>query len=302
MTIRGIDISSYQEDDRIDFEKVKESGIDFVIVKATEGVTYKNPYFGRDVHAAHEADLPVGAYMFFHPEQDGVAQANEFHRLVDGHTAVKFAVIDIEEHPETQDRAHVHERLHEVRTVLRQHGYKTVTYSYGWFLDSIVPDDCKFCASDPLWLAAYQGSLPDEPKPWHDITIWQYSQTGHVPGISGAVDLDVFEGSKAEFEDFLTHGNRKPAPKHKNPDWYHRLLEFPPSKLRDPGKTEKHAGHTYQVGNDVEAVQRKLSVKPTGRFDPATVTHVKGFQKSHGLHVDGVVGPATARKLEEKHR
>ena len=299
MSIKGLDLSSYQEDQRIDFEKVREAGYEFVIIKATEGVGYTNPYFNHDVPAAHQADLVVGAYVFFRCEQDGVAQASRVHEVLSSHPKVKFVVIDFEEKPATQDAQHAHLRLHEFRTVLRQHGYRTVTYSYASFLDGIVPNDCKFCASDPLWLANYTDK-PEPFKPWDHVTIWQNSQTGHVPGISGAVDLDEFEGNEKDWQDFLA--GKEPGRKPKaHPDWYHRLLQFPPTKLRDPGHTEKHAGHTYQTGHDVDAVQRKLGVKPTGRFDPATVSHVKGFQRQHNLTPDGVVGPETARKIEEKH-
>lgn len=300
MTIKGIDISAYQDGEPIDFEKIKEAGIDFVIVKATEGVAYLNPHFDRDVYDAHQAGLAVGAYTFFHPEQDGVAQANKFHQAMEKHPVIAFAVIDFEVKPETQDAAHAHERLDECRTVLRQHGHRTVTYSYGSFLAGIVPESCKFCPTDPLWDAAYQPEEPHAPKPWTEVTIWQNSQTGHVPGIAGAVDLDVFEGDRQAFERFLESGNHKPAAPNQKPDWYHRLLEYPPSKLRDAGKVEKHAGHEYQTGDDVDTIQRKLSMKPSGRYDPATANHVKGFQKTHGLNVDGIVGPTTARKLEEK--
>ena len=47
----------------------------------------------------------------------------------------------------------------------------------------------------PLWLAAYNTN-PLIPAAWSTYTLWQYSSTGSVSGISGNVDLDAFTGSK----------------------------------------------------------------------------------------------------------
>ncbi len=294
MSIKGIDISSYQHGGAIDFDKVKADGYDFVIVKATEGVDYTNPYVAKDLHAAKRAGLAVGVYHFFRPEHDAISQANHFLKVVadaEVHIDLPY-VIDVETN-DGLDNDTVHRRLDRARTVIRQHGKLTATYSYGYFLDAVVPNDCHFCASDPLWLAAYQASLPPAPKPWGKVKIWQNSSTAIVPGIKGKVDHDIFQGDKNAWEELI--GKRKPAAK--LPAWYHRILEFPPSKLKDPGHTVVRSGVRYQEGDDVKAVQRKLGIKQDGLYGPTTAAHVKGFQRLHKLNVDGIVGPATAKAL-----
>ncbi len=50
-------------------------------------------------------------------------------------------------------------------------------------------------------------------------------------------------------------------------------------------------------GNPVAAVQRALGLPADGVFGPQTARGVRGFQRSHHLAVDGVVGPATWRAL-----
>ena len=45
---------------------------------------------------------------------------------------------------------------------------------------------------DPLWLAAFGGTLPTVPSPWPHWTFWQYDNAGFLPGI-GQTDLDYYQ-------------------------------------------------------------------------------------------------------------
>jgi N-acetyl-anhydromuramyl-L-alanine amidase AmpD len=58
----------------------------------------------------------------------------------------------------------------------------------------------------------------------------------------------------------------------------------------------------YMSGSDVKLLQSKLngagaSLSADGSFGPKTLSAVKNFQQSHGLKVDGIVGPITWAKL-----
>ena len=61
MQMKGIDVSRYQGD--IDFEQVKNSGIDFVIIKAGEWDEV-SPTFESQYAAAKAAGMHIGAYWF----------------------------------------------------------------------------------------------------------------------------------------------------------------------------------------------------------------------------------------------
>jgi N-acetylmuramoyl-L-alanine amidase len=70
-------------------------------------------------------------------------------------------------------------------------------------------------------------------------------------------------------------------------------------KSRNPVPVTSHP--TLKLGDksdDVKLLQQRLGVKPVdGVFGPITLNAVKQFQQSHGLTVDGIVGPQTWAKL-----
>lgn len=73
----GIDVSSYQGVvDWVSFTKVKRS---FVFVKATEGSSYRNPYYASQFGGAKAAGMYAGAYHFANPGgKSGKTQATYF--------------------------------------------------------------------------------------------------------------------------------------------------------------------------------------------------------------------------------
>ena len=60
--ILGVDVSHWQGE--IDWPEVNAAGIDFAMVKASEGVHEVDPMFHANVKGAHAAGLCVGAYHF----------------------------------------------------------------------------------------------------------------------------------------------------------------------------------------------------------------------------------------------
>ena len=46
-----------------------------------------------------------------------------------------------------------------------------------------------------LWIAHWDTNCPDVPSPWTSLKFWQYADNGSIPGVSGGVDHDLFNGS-----------------------------------------------------------------------------------------------------------
>lgn len=176
-----IDVSSnnHPEGEPIDWANVHYSGIDAVMVKATEGTTYVNPYFASDVEGAHKAGMSVGFYHFAHPVQNNVAM--ELHHFVDacrGHSHECGMALDFEDlggRDPARFRPWVADFLHG----LRSHTAWPVLYCDRSVLAGLGTG----IAGHFLWIAS-PGVHPTD-RPW----AWQCGPAT-VPGISGPVDLD----------------------------------------------------------------------------------------------------------------
>ena len=53
-------------------------------------------------------------------------------------------------------------------------------------------------AKDPLWIASYDTSSPSLPSGWPSWTLWQFTSSGSIPGISGDVDVSYFSGTPSD--------------------------------------------------------------------------------------------------------
>ncbi len=210
-TVPGIDVSYW--DAGIDWPKVRATGQRFVIAKATEGITYKDPTFDDNWFGAKSAGLLRGAYHFFRCNVDAKKQADYF---IDYVKTVKDngefpPVLDLE----TNDGVNKEKIVPAVKIWLDRvesaFGKKPIIYSGQYFLQDylIQPGGGPpaWAKDYPLWLAQYpnqyvDGAKPFLPRGWFAWTIWQYSDKGVVNGINAKVDMNVFNGTLEELYKF----------------------------------------------------------------------------------------------------
>lgn len=187
MTSRGVDLASYQG--APNFDAMKLSGIEFAITKVTEGTSYAFPGHRRNRSEAQRTGMVAGLYHFA-KAGDPAAEARFFlgaaGPLVDG----EFLCLDWE----TSYSDPVAWCSAWLSTVQSQTGLRPLIYlnestvrRYDW--GPIARSNFA------LWLAKYDGSTNVVTAPhWGQPTIKQYTDKGRVPGIAGAVDLDVYFG------------------------------------------------------------------------------------------------------------
>lgn len=198
---RGIDVSHHQGP--IDWKQVAGAGVDFAFIKASEGGDYRDRRFGENWRAAREAGLAVGAYHFFTFCQDGDAQAKNFLASIEEAEGPMLPpAIDLEfkgncsRRPTAPD---LHDQLLDFSDrVARALGAAPVFYVTPEFLraysDALPP-------GADIWIRSILFSPGREAgAPW---TFWQFASHGRVPGIDGPVDQDVFNGSTAQWRDYL---------------------------------------------------------------------------------------------------
>lgn len=193
----GIDVSHYQG--KVDWQAVAKSGISFVFIKATDGVTH-DPLFASHWNGAREAGLKRGAYHFFRPLPDTLQQATALIGALGSEWGELPPVLDFE----LLGGAHADEALKAamqwMQTLRESCGRAPILYTGFSFWTSSLHDSPLF-AEHPLWIAQYSSTMqPRIPNAWKTWTFWQHSEKGQVKGIKGPVDLNRFNGTFMELE------------------------------------------------------------------------------------------------------
>lgn len=201
----GVDVSGHQRGNGapIHWREVAADGQRFAFVKATEGEGWLNPHYLEDVHAAHQAGLLVGTYHYARPAKDARTQAAHYAAALATAPATSLPpVLDIEVDEglsPAQLQAWTRDFLTETE---RLTGRVPMVYTYRYFWREHMADSNAFTRY-PLWLAAYQNTVPESVGGWDNLTFWQRSDAGRVAGIDGPVDLNLFNGTDSQLGDFV---------------------------------------------------------------------------------------------------
>ncbi len=177
-----IDLSHWQAN--VDFPALRQAGIIATILKATEGTGSVDPTFATRAAAAANAGLLVGAYHFL-DSSDPVAQADHFLECAG---RLRMLAVDLESVPPSCTA--VANAAIAVNRILDSTGSLPTVYTGRYQ----IPTADQVLSQCPLWLAEY-GSLPVCPPGWSQWKLWQYTDAGSIPGVSGAVDRSRFAGS-----------------------------------------------------------------------------------------------------------
>jgi lysozyme len=198
-TIYGIDVS--HNNGTIDWEKVQSStpANSFAFIKATEGVGYVDPMCQANATAvSQKTKLRFGYYHFAslnnstNVSKDATDEANWFVQTMQTLPEASLVpVLDIERNDSKLTPAQVQEWISAFMSQMDVLGFpKVILYSYVSFLNDSLPQGHPF-GSLPLWIAHYTSSpQPTIPHGWTAYTLWQYSASGTVNGVSTQCDLD----------------------------------------------------------------------------------------------------------------
>jgi lysozyme len=194
-TVHGIDVSRHQE--VIEWEKVDSmhSGgekIDFVFIKATEGITRQDPNFETNWKAIKKTKLIRGAYHFYYPTRDASMQARNFISQVSLSKGDLPPVADIE-HSGGKSKKKICEGLAVFLNKLeKKYKVKPIIYTNLSFYNDYLMGEFD---SYPLWISCYYDEDRFKSSCAHEWTFWQHSERGKVNGIAGNVDFNVLNGS-----------------------------------------------------------------------------------------------------------
>ena len=202
---RGRDGSHWQG--ASDWFGVAGGGHTFVFMKATEGTGYSDPMYAVNRSGAASIGLRVGAYHFARPAGNGdaglianaIAQADQFVQVATPRAGDLPPVLDLEARGGLDADALSAWTQAWLDHVERRLGVKALIYTSPSFWKSSLDGTSAFAASGfRLWIAHWTaGAAPlVAGGNWGGLgwTFWQYSDCTKVPGISGCVDGDRFNG------------------------------------------------------------------------------------------------------------
>ena len=176
-----VDISKWNGD--INWPVAKQY-IDFIIARVQDGSNYVDPLYKGYVQSMKQHNIPFGNYAFcrFVSINDAKKEAQDFWNRGDKNATVWVADVEVK----TMDdmRAGTQAFIDELRRL----GAQKVGLYVGHHM--YAPFGMANVKADFVWIPRYGGKKPDYP-----CDIWQYTETGNVPGI-GKCDLNSLIGNK----------------------------------------------------------------------------------------------------------
>lgn len=287
--LKGIDISHWQST----FNNF--DGIDFAIIKATEGVGYVDPACDTLYQRAKKAGKLLGVYHYARPDtgNSAIAEADWFVDNIKGYLNEAILVLDWEE----GDLGNTRWAKAFLDRVKERTGIKALIYMsaspmnrYDW--SSVAKADYG------LWVANYgtNNGQPQESvfnrypvKYWNFYAIWQYTSRGRTGGYNADVDMDLFNGDAEAWRKYANATNKPAEPtKPTNP-----LDQYTDEQLADKvlngefgnGEDRKKAlGNRYQAVQDI--VNKKLGINKAQYYTIQSGDTLTKISKKFGTSIN----------------
>ncbi len=191
-TVKGIDVSSFQGD--IDWDKVKESGIEFVMIRCgyrnlSNDELHEDSKFRYNIEEANRVGIKAGVYFYSTAinQKEALEEATYVLNLIKDYDVTFPVAYDFELFNQKRtigvDDSILNENAKYFLDYIEDHGYVGMMYSnlsainYHWNIN-----DFKY----KLWYAQYIDVVTYE----DNYDMWQYADNGRIEGILGNVDLN----------------------------------------------------------------------------------------------------------------
>jgi lysozyme len=195
--VQGIDISKHCG--KVDFEKLNNSNVDFIFIKATEGISHVDRKFKEFSKQSSDFKKPIGYYHFFRFNRPGKAQAIHFWNNIKDKRYELPLCIDVEEWGNNSNTPvnKIEKNVREfIKYIENKTGKKILIYSNENSYKKYLKKEFK---NNPVWICSFnQKNLKK-----YNWEFWQFSHKGKVEGVDEYVDLNAFNGNREQWEDFI---------------------------------------------------------------------------------------------------
>lgn len=248
---KGIDVSGFQG--KIDFRKVKESGVEFVIVKAGYSTSTVETWETNFANAKNSG-MKVGAYWYSYAQSidDGIKEAKAFIKALKGKQLDFPVYLDLEERSQfDKGKAFCTELVEAFCGELEKAGYYAGVYCSTYWYTNFVEERVR--EKRPAWIADYRG------KCYYTGTygIWQYD-AAYVPGVQYDCDRDwgYVDYSVYIKENGLNGYPKKETPPEDNKNVDELALEVINGKW---GNGEERYRRLTEAGYNYDEVQKRVN-------------------------------------------
>lgn len=304
--MKGIDVSKHQG--KIEWRKVKGSGIDYAIIRAGYGKNTVDEFFEANINGCIRNNILVGIYWFIYGvnEKEAIENAEKCHSTIkkykDKITMKVWCDLEYDTDYNAKKRGVSLTKATRTDMViafcerLKKYGYEVGNYANPDYLKTKF--DTSALATYPLWLAGY--SISEDTAKSYSPLMWQYTSKGRIDGIKGNVDVNLCYKEKKL-------SNSKNA-----------VLEWQKLAILDGFEFLKHGADGkwgsecetvakkaiikkritgYKYPNLTKVVQKAVGVTADGKCGKTTREAIIAYQKKHGLKADGCVGLDTWKKI-----
>ena len=292
--MKGIDVSSHNGN--INWNSVKNDGVEVVIIKATEGVDFVDSMVNQHYTGAKSVGLNVGFYHFMSEKTNPVKQAEDFDNCIKDKPYNVMPCLDIEVNNYGRSATQITDRcLTFINRFKELSGQDCMIYTGGYFGRDNLDNRIK-CY--PGWIAHYGVSKPMETG--FRVVGHQYTETGHVNGVNGNVDMNnfnesIFLGAPVVADNTTIPIGGKIAE-------LQAICGVAVDNIWGPitdnaVKNLPLAGLPYKTPELTAWIQLRLGITADGIFGQGTDKAVREWQANHGLAVDGLAGYNTIKSL-----
>lgn len=292
--MKGIDIAKWNK--VTNYQSIKNAGVEFAIVKVINSSNKPDSHFNEHISGLSSVGLPIIAgytYSYANTKEKAKYASDAFVN-VGAPKGINKMVLDAEDRVITGLGSKIVSIINIYRETAEAAGMDFLIYTGAQFYNPYLKPYAKEIANIPIWWARYPFTkdytiTTDVPNSKYlptgiEITGWQYSSKGIIPGINGYVDLNIWYNKEA----FKNVSKEIPVE-------YNPFTE--PTANVALGKTGNDASwvqwYLWRFGKLTDGAGRADSTKINGLFEEDTKRQVMEVQALLGLQADGIVGKIT---------
>ena len=311
MSKKGIDVSEFQG--KIDWEKVKNDGIEFAILRCGYGMDFSNQddvEYERNANECERLGIPYGVYLMSYANTVEKARSEAKHvlRLIEGRKISLGVWYDIEDNGTSGaiNKETLTNIINTFCNTIKNAGNRVGVYANLNWLENKIEKTIK--DNYDIWVAQYYSKCEYEGK----YIMWQHTSSGKVNGISTNVDMNIL------YEDLPVINNNDNNNSKTNNSEIVKSLQRALNKDYNCGldvdgiigplttkAVNNNMVRNFTVGEFAKWVQERLIAKGyslnefgvDGRYGNESEKKVKEFQANCGIDVDGIVGINTVNRL-----